>query len=86
MLSRWESYIQKDFKKVRSRCRKGIPRSIRGRAWFYLCGGYFLQKKNPNAFNDLLDQEAKTQCIEDITKDIHRQFPYHEIFTDEGHG
>ncbi|CAG7636464.1 unnamed protein product [Allacma fusca] len=86
MLSTWDHYMRRDFKTVRSRCRKGIPRSVRGRAWFYLCGATYLQKKSPTLFSDLLRQEGKQQCIEDIRKDVHRQFPLHEIFTEEGHG
>ena len=41
MLSKWESYMLKDYKKVRERCRKGIPSSVRARAWLQLSGAQF---------------------------------------------
>lgn len=86
MLSHWDTFMKNNFKTVRNRCRKGIPRSVRGRAWYYLCGAVYLHKKNPDHFKNLLDQEGKPECIEDIRKDLHRQFPWHEIFMEEGHG
>jgi len=78
--------MKKDFKTVRSRCRKGIPRSIRGRAWFYLSGASYLKNKNPKAYEELLLQEGKEQYIDDIRKDLHRQFPQHEMFGENGRG
>jgi len=86
MLTRWNRSMDRDFKTIRSRCRKGIPRSVRGRAWFYLCGAVYLQKNNPTCFNDLLTQEGDMQCIDDIRKDVHRQFPSHELFSENAHG
>ncbi|CAL8114140.1 unnamed protein product [Orchesella dallaii] len=86
MLSHWDTTMKNSFKTVRNRCRKGIPRSVRGRAWYYLCGAVYLHKKNPDTFKNLLDQEGKSECIEDIRKDLHRQFPWHEIFMEDGHG
>jgi hypothetical protein len=86
MLTKWNKVMGQDFKTIRSRCRKGIPRSVRGRAWFYLCGAVYLQRKNPTCFQELLTQEGQTQCIDDIRKDVHRQFPSHEIFSENGHG
>ena len=38
------------YKKVRSRCRKGIPPSTRPEAWYYLCGAKYLME-NPNDEN-----------------------------------
>lgn len=42
MIKRWKSYMTKDYDKVRSRCRKGIPASIRPQAWLHLCGAKFV--------------------------------------------
>jgi hypothetical protein len=70
------------FPKVRDRCRKGIPSSIRPRAWQYLCGGHFLKEKNKGVFEDLLKQPGDPRWLDDIRKDLHRQFPMHEMFTD----
>lgn len=41
MLSNWSYYMTEKYEKVRERCRKGIPPSLRGRAWKNLCGASF---------------------------------------------
>ena len=41
MLANWREYMIKDYKKIRERCRKGIPSSVRQRAWMHLCGAQF---------------------------------------------
>ena len=38
------------FYKVKERCRKGIPQSVRSRAWQYLCGSKFLMENNKGRF------------------------------------
>ena len=41
----------------------------------------------PRYFENLCELEGNPRCVEDIRKDLHRQFPYHEIFMEqEGHG
>lgn len=37
-------------------------------------------KNHPNAFEALVDQPGKEQIIDEIQKDLHRQFPSHEMF------
>ena len=32
----------------------------------------------------MLKAEAKAQVVEDIDKDLHRQFPFHEMFAKKG--
>ena len=73
---------------VRERCRKGIPPSVRPRAWLYLCASKENKKMYPpRYFENLCALEGNPRCVEDIKKDLHRQFPYHEIFIEqEGHG
>jgi hypothetical protein len=59
MLNNWQHYMQNDFElvhlwkllimctlQIRKRCRKGIPGSLRGRAWTYLCGAHQFIKEN----------------------------------------
>lgn len=75
-----------DFHQVRERCRKGIPNSMRAEAWLHLCGGHLLLKKNPNVYSDLCKKPGDPKCEEDIRKDLHRQFPLHEMFINEGLG
>lgn len=72
---------------MRERCRKGIPYSVRAKAWLYLCGGHLLLKKNPNLYGELCKRPGDPKCEEDIRKDLHRQFPLHEMFIrEEGPG
>ncbi|XP_072387577.1 TBC1 domain family member whacked isoform X2 [Diabrotica undecimpunctata] len=83
MLSQWSFYMDSNYRKVKERCRKGIPQSMRPRAWLYLCGGKVLLEKQPDKYEECLRAEADPKCIEDIKKDIHRQFPLHEMFSSE---
>uniref|UniRef100_A0A1B0AAB1 Rab-GAP TBC domain-containing protein n=1 Tax=Glossina pallidipes TaxID=7398 RepID=A0A1B0AAB1_GLOPL len=83
MIDNWSLYMSKNYKKIRDRCRKGIPKSVRPRAWFYLSGAYLLKKKNPNIYKELLEKPGNAHIIEEIKKDKHRQFPFHEMFLDE---
>lgn len=83
MLNNWEGFMSKNYKKVRERCRKGIPASVRARAWLYLCGGQLLMQGHPDLYQELLAESGDPKCMEDIKKDLHRQFPYHEMFVSE---
>ncbi|KAF9809131.1 hypothetical protein SFRURICE_000431, partial [Spodoptera frugiperda] len=62
---------------------EGIPASVRPKAWLYLCGGQLLLEKHPNEYEELLQAPGDPKCMEDIRKDLHRQFPYHEMFIRE---
>ena len=42
MMKNWDKYMVNQYKKVRSRCRKGIPPATRPEAWSYLCGAKYL--------------------------------------------
>lgn len=75
--------MNKNYKKIRDRCRKGIPSAIRPKAWFYLSGGQTLLDANTNLYQELLQQEGDPQIIDEIKRDQHRQFPMHEMFLDE---
>lgn len=68
------------------RCRKGIPRAIRSRAWKLLCGGDLLMSENPGFFDQLVSQPGKPRNMEQIRKDLNRLFN-HEMFKNpSGHG
>ena len=45
MISHWDKYMRLNYKKVRERCRKGIPGSLRGQAWAHLCGAEMEMKR-----------------------------------------
>ncbi|XP_020706520.1 TBC1 domain family member whacked isoform X2 [Athalia rosae] len=79
MLSKWNNFMSTNYRKVRERCRKGIPPSVRPRAWLYLCGGKLLMDENPHLYEELVSRPGDPKYIEDIRKDLHRQFPHHEI-------
>ncbi|XP_050522514.1 TBC1 domain family member whacked isoform X2 [Daktulosphaira vitifoliae] len=83
MTTNWDKHMKKNFKKVQNRCRKGIPQSIRPRAWLYLSTANKLLEANKNLYFKLCDQPGDRKWIEDIRKDLHRQFPYHEMFVSE---
>ncbi|KAH1019083.1 hypothetical protein HUJ05_006744 [Dendroctonus ponderosae] len=61
----------------------GIPMSIRPRAWLYICGGHQLMTHNPGRYEECLRAPGEAKSLEDIKKDIHRQFPTHEMFNSE---
>ncbi len=68
------------------RCRKGIPRAIRPRAWKLLCGGDLLMTENPGILDQLISQPGNPKCLIQIRKDLNRLFN-HEMFKDpSGHG
>ncbi|KAI2800516.1 hypothetical protein RDWZM_009133 [Blomia tropicalis] len=82
MLNNWKYYINFKWEKIRDRCRKGIPHSLRSQAWFYLCGGQIQKRRRPKFYQELLNRDIPEDIRSDITKDLHRQFPMHELFAD----
>ena len=64
----WSKYITKKFKVLRSRCRKGIPHAVRGRAWFYLCGGHRSLERKDCLFEQLIKSPGDERVNEEITK------------------
>uniref|UniRef100_A0A3B4BJK0 Rab-GAP TBC domain-containing protein n=1 Tax=Periophthalmus magnuspinnatus TaxID=409849 RepID=A0A3B4BJK0_9GOBI len=87
MLGHWDKWMIKRFNKVRLRCQKGIPPALRGRAWLYLSGGKVKKEQNQGKFQELDQQEGDPKWVDVIEKDLHRQFPFHEMFVSRGgHG
>ncbi|KAJ4922249.1 hypothetical protein JOQ06_019503 [Pogonophryne albipinna] len=87
MLSHWDKWMIKRFNKVRLRCQKGIPPALRGRAWLYLSGGKVKKEQNHGKFQELDSQPGDPKWVDVIEKDLHRQFPFHEMFVSRGgHG
>ncbi|KAL5016349.1 hypothetical protein ScPMuIL_005938 [Solemya velum] len=80
MFENWEKWMNKRFKKVKDRCRKGIPPSVRARGWQYLCGSKFLMEQNQGRYQEYLKQNGDPHWTDQIEKDLHRQFPMHEMF------
>lgn len=87
MLSHWDKWMIKRYNKVRLRCQKGIPPALRGRAWLYLSGGKVKREQNQGKFQELDSQPGDPKWVDVIEKDLHRQFPFHEMFVSRGgHG
>lgn len=87
MLSNWDTHMLKRYRKVRDRCRKGIPSALRARAWQHLCGAHKYLERNHGVFAQLAESPANPRLEDDIRKDLHRQFPLHEMFLQKGgHG
>ncbi|CAH1233016.1 TBC1D10B [Branchiostoma lanceolatum] len=87
MLGSWDRWMSRRFKKVKQRCRKGIPASLRGRAWQYLSGSKKYMEANPGKFDEMDKMAGDPVWVEVIEKDLHRQFPFHEMFCARGgHG
>uniref|UniRef100_A0A3Q3PYJ9 Rab-GAP TBC domain-containing protein n=2 Tax=Monopterus albus TaxID=43700 RepID=A0A3Q3PYJ9_MONAL len=87
MLNHWDKWMIKRFDKVRLRCQKGIPPALRGRAWLYLSGGKVKKEQNQGKFQELDSQSGDPKWLDVIEKDLHRQFPFHEMFVSRGgHG
>ncbi|XP_073502384.1 TBC1 domain family member 10B [Phyllobates terribilis] len=87
MFSNWDKWLTRRFQKVKLRCRKGIPSSLRAKAWQYLCNGHELLIKNPGKFEEMERQQGDPKWLDVIEKDLHRQFPFHEMFAARGgHG
>ncbi|XP_059174339.1 TBC1 domain family member 10B-like [Physella acuta] len=84
MFINWDKWMSKRFKKVRERCRKGVPPSLRARAWQHLCGSNFTMEQNKGLFESYLRLPGDPKCIDDINKDLDRQFPLHEMFLSKG--
>lgn len=81
MIDNWDKWIlSKKFEHTKKRCRKGIPSAVRGKAWFYLSGGHISLEKYSKFYEKLEREPGDEQVCDEIRKDIHRQFPNHELF------
>ncbi|XP_066893801.1 carabin isoform X2 [Kogia breviceps] len=87
MTSRWEKTMSRRYKKVKMQCRKGIPSALRARCWPLLCGAHVCQENSHGTYQELAEAPGDPQWLETIGRDLHRQFPLHEMFVSpQGHG
>ncbi|KAG7492210.1 hypothetical protein MATL_G00011970 [Megalops atlanticus] len=87
MFRNWDKWISRRFQKVKLRCRKGIPSSLRAKAWQLLSNSQELLEANPGKFEALEREQGEHKWLDIIEKDLHRQFPFHEMFASRGgHG
>ncbi|MEQ2203293.1 hypothetical protein XENOCAPTIV_028199, partial [Xenoophorus captivus] len=87
MFCHWDKWVKHRFQKVKLRCRKGIPSSLRSKAWQLLSDSQELLEANPGKFEELEREPGEPKWLDIIEKDLHRQFPFHEMFAARGgHG
>ncbi|XP_029015261.1 TBC1 domain family member 10A-like [Betta splendens] len=87
MFKNWDKWIKHRFQKVKLRCRKGIPSSLRSTAWQLLSNSKELLEANQGKFEELEREQGEAKWLDIIEKDLHRQFPFHEMFAARGgHG
>ncbi|KAJ3600746.1 hypothetical protein NHX12_031721 [Muraenolepis orangiensis] len=87
MFNNWDKWVKHRFQKVKIRCRKGIPSSLRCKAWQLLSNSQDLLDANPGKFEELEREPGEAKWLDIIEKDLHRQFPFHEMFAARGgHG
>jgi len=79
MINDWDTVITKRSAKVKERCEKGIPQSVRSLAWQHLSGANTMHKAEPDLYESLIQcKEAKWSYV--IRKDIPRTFRHHCMF------
>ncbi|XP_009891648.1 PREDICTED: TBC1 domain family member 10A [Charadrius vociferus] len=73
MINIWDKWMAKKHKKIRLRCQKGIPPSLRGRAWQYLSGSKVKLEQNMGKFDELDLLPGDPKWLDVIERDLHRQ-------------
>jgi hypothetical protein len=86
MLKNWDHYKHQKREKLKNRIRKGIPDAMRGAVWPLLIDVSHWRAKYPDAMDPALIATVPEKTRDDITKDLNRTYPKHEIFTDRGFG
>ncbi|XP_023589465.1 TBC1 domain family member 10A isoform X2 [Trichechus manatus latirostris] len=81
MLNNWDKWMAKKHKKIRLRCQKGIPPSLRGRAWQYLSGGKVKLQQNPGKFDEAiqLDGEILFSLLQKVSPVAHKHLSRQKI-------
>lgn len=85
MAADWGDANAKNFEKIKSRCRKGIPAPFRGQAWQYLTGSHFqmTSPENKGVYEALKKKRMDPEMEGIIERDLGRTFPTHVAFKDE---
>ncbi|CAF4420598.1 unnamed protein product, partial [Rotaria sp. Silwood2] len=78
MFARWSSFIESRFDKVKTRCRKCIPPSVRDQGWYHLSAAIYPHENadrncpTGSVFNLYLIQTPAINVLEDLNKDLAR--------------
>ena len=83
MIHNWDIMMRRKPSKIRERCQKGIPKSVRSLAWQHLSGSVKLRENNMDLF-EKLTQSNNTEWGDVIRKDIPRTFRHHCMFHESG--
>uniref|UniRef100_A0A8C6TBB0 TBC1 domain family, member 10b n=1 Tax=Neogobius melanostomus TaxID=47308 RepID=A0A8C6TBB0_9GOBI len=59
MFNHWDKWVKHRFQKVKLRCRKGVPSSLRARAWQLLSNSHDLLQANPGKFEELEREQGE---------------------------
>ncbi|XP_024864360.1 ecotropic viral integration site 5 ortholog [Kryptolebias marmoratus] len=87
LIGQWDRVLLKKSSKVKLRCQKGIPASLRAKCWPLLCGATGRMRQNKNLYESLDSQPGLQSWVDVIERDLDRQFPFHEMFlSKDGHG
>jgi len=82
MIANWDRFLRANPAKVKSRCRKGVPDSLRGMVWSRLTGAQREMESlsNRGLYQSYLGQTPKAEALRQIRADIRRVFPKHILF------
>ena len=86
MLKNWDKYLYRKPEKLKNRIRKGIPDAMRGAVWPLLIDAQGWREKYPDAMDPARMASVSYSVRDDITKDLNRTYPRHELFTKTGIG
>ncbi|CEF66850.1 RE26521p [Strongyloides ratti] len=76
LLDDWKDYYTNNFDLIRTLCRKGIPQTVRGIIWLNLI------KINDNLnLHTYENMNGDPKSTYEISKDLNRQYPNHEMFS-----
>jgi len=76
----WQTFCKKHWSLVKSRIRKGIPDSFRGKVWPMLCGADVMRKQHPHLYQELLRRQISRADDIQIRKDLPREYQNHVQF------
>ncbi|CAM1301965.1 RABGAP1 (predicted), partial [Pycnogonum litorale] len=82
VLSKWRQNLRQRPKQLSSLVRKGIPEALRGEVWQLLARCDEDSKDMMEMYRILITKESS--CESTIMRDIHRTFPAHEFFRENG--
>jgi len=81
MMNNWSRVSAR---KVKRRCRKGIPDAVRASIWLKLSGAEDLKAAQPDAYNRYRHTTPHSRDEDAVDQDLGRIFPQHQFFQRRG--